>query len=93
MSEPTSLSTVIFLVTIPFAEKSAVARRGLVRWHWKGIWVFLGVISIFLVARLTTHYTESVIHIMSLDVIKEATITVAEFDSIKVYWVILWCQC
>jgi len=85
VSEPTSSAAVTFLVTIPFIKESAVARRGLAQWHWKGIWVFLGVISIFLVARLTTHYTESVIHIMSLDVIKEAIITIAELNGVEVY--------
>ena len=45
--------------------------------------------SIFLVARLTTRYTKSIIHAMSLDIIKEATTTTAKFNGIKVYWVIL----
>ena len=85
MSEPASLSLVTALITIPFTKESAVARRGLARWHWQGIWVYLGVISIFPVARLAIYYTESIIYTMSLDIIREATTTAAEFDGVKVY--------
>ena len=42
------------------------------------------VITIFLIARLTIYYIESIIYIMSLDVIREAT-TAAEFNGVKVY--------
>ena len=85
MSEPMSLSTVTILVTIPSAKESTTARRGLAQWHWKGIWVFLRVIGIFPMARLTAHYVKSIIYAMSLDVIGEATITAAKFNGIKVY--------
>jgi len=37
------------------------------------------------VARLTICQAESIIHIISLDVIREATTTAAKFNSIKVY--------
>ena len=36
-------------------------------------------------ARLTTRHIESVIRAMSLDVIREATTTAAEFNGVKVY--------
>ena len=85
MSEPTSSSMVTVSVTIPFVKESAMARRGLVWWHWKGIWILLGVISIFPVARLTTHHVKSIIYAMSLDVIREATITAAELDGVEVH--------
>ncbi len=81
MSKPTSLS----IVTIPFIKKSVIAKRELAQWHWKGIWVYLRVMSIFPVTRLTTYYTKSVIYTMSLDVIGEATITVAELNGVKVH--------
>jgi len=41
------------------------------------------------VARLTICYIESVIYIISLDVIREATTTATKFGGVKVYWVIL----
>ena len=41
-------------------------------------------------ARLTICQVESVIYIMSLDIIGEATTTAAKFNGVKVYWVILW---
>jgi hypothetical protein len=47
--------------------------------------VYSRVISIFLVARLTIYYIESVIYIVSLDVIREATTTTIEFNGVKVY--------
>ena len=81
MSKPMSLST----VTIPFVKEFAVAKRELARWHWKGIWVYLRVMSIFLVARLTTRHIESIIYVMSSDVIKEATTTAVKFNGIKVH--------
>jgi hypothetical protein len=37
ISELTSSSAVTALVAIPSAKESAAARRGLARWHWKGI--------------------------------------------------------
>ena len=77
-----SLFTVTALITIPFAKKSATARKGLVLWHWKGIWVYIRVINIFLVARFIIYYIESVIYIMSLDIIRETIITAAEFNSV-----------
>ena len=85
MSELTSLSAVTASVTIPSAKESAAARRGLARWHRKGILVRLRVVSIFLVARLTTCYIESIIYTVSSDVIREATTTAAEFNGVKVY--------
>jgi len=91
VSELMSSSMVTVLVAIPSAKESTVARRGLAQWHWEGIWVCLRVVSIFLVARLTTCYAESVIYIVSLDVIREATTTATKFDGVKVHWVILWC--
>ena len=54
-------------------------------WNWKGIWVYLRVVSIFLVARLTTRHIESIIRAMSLDVVREAATTAAEFNGVKVY--------
>ena len=93
MSKPTSSSIVTVLITIPFAKEFAATRKGLAQWHWKGIWVFLRVMGIFLMARLTARYIKSIIYVMSLDVIREATTTIAKFDSVKVYWVILWCWC
>ena len=89
MSELTSLSAVTVLVAISSAKESAVARRGLAWWHWEGIWVCPRVISIFLVARLTTCHIESIIYAVSLDVVREATTTATKFDGVKVYWVIL----
>ena len=85
MSKPTSPFTIIILVTIFFAKESAITKRGLTRWHWKGIWVFFRVVSIFLMAGLTAYYAKSVIYIMSLDIIGEAITTIAEFDGVKVY--------
>jgi len=41
------------------------------------------------VARLTTCYAESVIHAVSLDVVREATTTATKFDGVEVHWVIL----
>jgi hypothetical protein len=40
------------------------------------------VINVFLVARLTIHYTESVIYIISLDVIGEPITITAELNSV-----------
>jgi len=85
VSRPTSLSTVTALVTIPFVKKPAIAKRELARWHWKIIWILFGVISIFLIAKLTIHQTKSIIYVMSLDIIKETTTITAEFNSVKVY--------
>jgi len=45
------------------------------------------------VARLTICHTESVIYAVSSDVIREAITTAAKFNGVKVYWVILQCQC
>ena len=42
----------------------------------------LGVISIFLVARLTTRYIKSIIYIVSLDVIREAITITAELNGV-----------
>ena len=42
-----------------------------------------------LVVRFTIYYTESVIYIMSLDIIRETTATVIEFNSVQVHQVIL----
>ena len=41
--------------------------------------------SIFLVAKLTICYAKSVIYAMSLDIIGEATIIIAELDSVEVH--------
>ena len=82
MSKLISLSAVTTLVTIPSVKESAVARGGLVQWYWKGIWVFFRVISIFLVARLAICYTESVIYIISLDVIREPITITAKLNSV-----------
>ena len=92
MSEPTSLSTVTILVTIPSIKESATAQRVLARQYQEGIQVPLRVIGIFLVARLTTRYIESIIYIVSLNVIREATTTTTRFNGVKVYQVILRCQ-
>jgi len=93
MSKPMSLSMVTISVIIPFVKKFAMAKKRLAQWHWKGIWVFLGVMSIFLIARLTVCYAKSIIYVVSSDVIREATIIIAKFDGVKVHWVILWCRC
>ena len=85
VSEPTSLSVVTVLVTIPFVKESIVAKKRLAQWHWKGIWVFFKVIGIFLIARLTTCHEKSIIYAMSLGVIREAIIIVTKFDGVKVY--------
>ena len=69
-----SLSIVTTSVTIPFAKKSTIAR--------KGIWVYIRVINIFLVARFTIYYTESVIYIMSLNIIRETTTTITKFNGV-----------
>ena len=82
MSKPTSLSIVTILVTIPFVKESAAARGGLVRWHWKGIWVLFRVINIFLVARLATRHIESVIYIMSPDIIREPITITIKFNGV-----------
>ena len=82
MSEPMSLSAVTTLVTIPFVKESAVARGGLVQWYWKGIWVLFRVINIFLVARLAICYTESIIYIISPDIIREPVTIIAELNSV-----------
>lgn len=82
VSEPTSSSAVTASITIPSVKESAAARRGLARWHWKGIWVLLGVVSIFPVARLTTRHTESVIYAISPDVIGEPITIAAELNSV-----------
>jgi len=37
------------------------------------------------VARLTIRHIESVIHAVSLDVIREATTTTAKFNGVKIY--------
>ena len=50
---------------------------------------FFKVMGIFPMAKLTARHAKSIIYTMSLDVIREATITVTKFDSVKVYWVIL----
>ena len=92
MSGPTSPSAATVLVTIPSAKEFAAASRGLARWHRKGIQVYLRVISVFLVARLTIRYIESIIYTMFSDVIREATTTAAEFNGVKVYQVILQYQ-
>ena len=81
MSKPMSLFIVITLVTISSIKESAVARGGLARWHWKGIWVFLGVINIFLVAKLAIYHTKSVIYIISLNVIKEPITITTKLNS------------
>ena len=44
--------------------------------------MYTRVINIFLVAGLAIHYIESVIYIMSLDVIRETTVTAVKFNSI-----------
>ena len=80
--KPMSLSIVITLVTIPSVKESAAARGELAQWHWKGIWVLLGVISIFLVAKLTIYYIESVIDIISSNVVRETTTTITKFNSV-----------
>jgi hypothetical protein len=36
-------------------------------------------------ARLTTYYTESVIYIISLNIVRETTTTITEFNGVKVY--------
>ena len=77
-----SLFMVTTLVTIPSVKKSAVARGGLARWHWKGIWILLRVINIFLVARLAIRHAESVIYIMSLDVVREPITITTELDGV-----------
>ena len=77
-----SLSAVTILITIPFIKESAAARGGLAQWHWKGIWVFLKIINIFFVAGLAIHYIESVIYIISLDIIREPIIITVEFNNI-----------
>ena len=82
VSEPISSSVVTTLVTIPSIKESAAARGGLAQWHWKGIWVLLRVISIFLVARLATRYIESVIYIIFLDIIRESITIIIEFNSV-----------
>src|SRR5580693_1713692 len=82
VSEPTSSSAVTASITIPSAKESAAARKGLAPWHRKGIWVYVGVISIFLVARFTICYIESVIYTVSSDVIRETTATAAEFNGV-----------
>ena len=92
MSKSASTSIITALVAISSAKESTAARKGLARQHQEGIQVLLGVVSIFLVARLTIRYTKSVIHAMSSDVIREATTAAAEFNGVKVYWVILWYQ-
>ena len=93
MSKSTSISIITALVTISSAKESTIAKKGLARQYQKGIQVLPKVISIFLVARLTTRHIESIIHVMSLDIIKEAATTTAKFNSVKVYQVILQCQC
>ena len=80
--KPMSLSAVTILVIIPFVKESAVARGGLAQWYWKGIWVLLRVINIFPVARLAICYTESVIYIISLDVIRESVTITVKFDGV-----------
>ena len=92
MSKSTSTSIITALVTISSTKKFTMARKGLAQQHQKGIQVLPRVISIFLVARLTICYIESIIYIMSLDIIREATITTAKFNSVKVHQVILQCQ-
>ena len=82
ISKPTFLSIVITLVTIPFIKESAAARGGLAQWHWKGIWVLLRVISIFLIARLAIYYIKSVIYIISLDIIREPITIITKFNSV-----------
>jgi len=37
------------------------------------------------VARLTICHTESVIYVVSLDVVREATTTATEFDGVEVH--------
>ena len=82
VSKTTSSSAVTASITIPSAKESAAARRGLAPWHRKGIWVHVGVVSIFPVARFTTCHAESVVHAMSSDVIRETTATAAEFNGV-----------
>ena len=48
----------------------------------KGDLGFFRVISIFLVVRLTIYYIESIIYIISLDVVKEPIIITAEFNGV-----------
>ena len=77
-----SLSAVTALITIPFIKEFATAKRGLVPWHWKGIWVYIRVINIFLVARFTICHTKSIIYIISSDVIRETTATTVKFNGV-----------
>jgi len=42
-------------------------------------------VSIFLVARLTTYYIESVIRAISSDIIGDTTTTAVEFNGVEVY--------
>ena len=82
MSRLMSLSAVTTLVTIPFAKGSAIVRKKLAPWYWKGIWVYTRVISVFLMARLTIYHTESIIYVISLDIIKETTTIITKFNGV-----------
>ena len=94
MSKSMFISIITALVAISSAKESTMARKGLVQQYQKGIQVFSRVISIFPVARLTICHIESIIYIISLDVVREATTTTTtKFNSVKVYWVILQYQC
>ena len=91
MSKFISTSIITALVAIFSAKESTTARKGLVQQYYKGIQVLPRVVSIFLVARLTTRHIKSIIYIISLNVIREAATTAAKFNSVKVHWVILQC--
>ena len=80
-----SLSIVTTLVIIFFIKESAIAKKGLALQYQKGIQVYIRVINIFLVARLTIYYIKSVIYVISLDIIKELIIITAELDGVQVY--------
>ena len=77
-----SLFMVTALVIIPSVKESATAKRELVWQYWKGIQVLLKVINIFLVVKLTIYYTESVIYIISLDIIRESITIIANLDGV-----------
>jgi len=53
--EATSSSEVAALIAVSSAKESTTVGRRLVWRHWEGVRVFLGVMSIFPVARLSTH--------------------------------------
>ena len=88
MSKTMSLSTVTTSVTISAKELTA-AKKGLVQQYWEGIWVYVRVISVFLVVRLTMCHTKFIVYMMFSDIIKEATTAIAKLGGFKVYQVIL----